>query len=80
VIALEQPFDVVQPLCRAFMEDSGAMQLAAPLVERMAIICEVDKLTPEILLQTLEENSRRLSALTGARHGGRFGRDDSKDP
>ncbi len=80
VIALEQPFDVVQPLYRAFIEDSGAMQLPAALVERMAIICEVDKLTPEILLQTLEEDNRGLSALSVARHGGGFERADSEDP
>jgi hypothetical protein len=77
VIALEQPFDVVQALYRAFTEDSAGLHLPPPLVERMAALCEVDKLTPQILLQTLEETSRKLSELSGTRHGAQFGRDDS---
>jgi hypothetical protein len=77
VIALEQPFDVVQGLCRAFAEDSAGVHLPSAFVERMAALCEVDKLTPEILLQTLEETSRKLSELSGTRHGAQFGREDS---
>jgi hypothetical protein len=78
VIAMEQPFDVVQALNRAFAEDSAGMHLPPPFVERMAMLCEVDKLTPEILLQTLEETSRKRSELSGTRHGAQFGREDAR--
>jgi hypothetical protein len=80
VIALEQPFDVVQPLYRAFLEDSGGMHVPASIVERMAVVCEVDKLTPEIVLQTLEESSRSLAKLSGAKHGAQFERSDPEGP
>src|SRR6266540_2598720 len=80
VIALQQPFEVVQPLYRAFLDDTGGMHVPGPIVERMAVVCEVDKLTPELALQTLEENSRKLAALSGARHGGHFARRDPGDP
>ena len=77
VIALEQPFEAVQALYRAFAGDSTGMHLPLPLVERMAALCEVDNLTPEVLLQTLEETSRRLSELSCTRHGAQFRREDS---
>jgi hypothetical protein len=69
VIALEQPFDVVQQLHRAFLDDSGAMYVPALLAERMAVICEVDKVTPEVVLQALETNSQKLAEMSAARHG-----------
>ena len=69
VIELEQPVEIVQTLDRAFMEHSQSMRLSPPIVERLAIVCEVDKLTPEILLQVLETNSRRLAEMSAARHG-----------
>jgi hypothetical protein len=69
VIALEQPFDVVQQLHRAFLEDSGAMYVPASQAERMAVMCEVDKVTPEVVLQTLETNSQKLAEISAARHG-----------
>jgi hypothetical protein len=80
VIALEQPFEVVQPLYWDFLESSRGMHVPASIVERMALICEVDELTPEIVLQSLEENSRQLDKLSGARHGGRLARTDPGDP
>jgi hypothetical protein len=54
------------------------MHLPATIVERMTAICEVDKLTPEILLQILEENSRALAQLSVDRHGGTFEGADSQ--
>jgi hypothetical protein len=69
VIALEQPFDVVHGLHRAFLEDTGAMYVPAPLVEQMATFCEVDRVTPEAVLQTLAANSQKLTELSAARHG-----------
>jgi hypothetical protein len=70
----------VQPLYRAFLEDSSAMQVPAPIVEKMAALCEVEKVTPEIVLETLEANARQLGELTGARHGGRFARNEPGNP
>jgi hypothetical protein len=78
VIELEQPFEVVQPLYRAFMEGSGGLYVPAPMAERMAIVCEVDKLTAEIVLEELESNSRKLAELSAARHGAQLSASDSR--
>ena len=78
VIALEQPFDVVQPLYRAFIEDSRAMHVPAAMVERIATACEVDQLTPEIVLQELEANSRKLAELSASRHGASLSKSESE--
>jgi hypothetical protein len=79
VIALEQPFEVVQSLYRAYLEDTAGMHVSTPLVERMAAMCEVDEVTPEIVVETLETNRRLLGKRT-ERLGGRFVRTDSDDP
>jgi len=73
VIALEQPFDVVQGIHRAFAEDSGTLYVPPAVAEKMAEICEVDQATPEIVLQVLASNSRRLAELSAAKHGARLG-------
>jgi hypothetical protein len=72
VIALEQPFEIVQTLYRAFTQDSGGMRVPEEIVQRIAAICEIDKVTPEIVVQVLEEQRRKLTELSALKHGARI--------
>jgi hypothetical protein len=72
VIELEQPFEVVQSLHRAFNQDSAGIHIPQEIAERIAAICELDTVTPEIVVQVLEEQRRKLAELSALRHGARI--------
>jgi hypothetical protein len=71
VIALRQPFDVVLPLQRAFAQESGSLILSPKIADRLAHICDMPKVTPEALVQALEQRDRTIDELSGRLHHAR---------
>src|SRR5258708_9132364 len=71
VIALRQPFEIVLPLQRAFAQESGSLILSPKIADRLAQICDVPKVTPEALVQALEQRDRTIDELSGRLHDAR---------
>jgi hypothetical protein len=71
VIALRQPFEVVLPLQRAFAQECGSLILSPKIADRLAQICDVPKVTPEALVQALEQRDRTIDELSGRLHDAR---------
>ncbi len=71
VIALRQPFDVVLPLQRAFAEESGGLIVSRTLADQLAHICDVPRITAEILLHALEQRDHKIDDLAARLHDAR---------
>jgi|SRR5579859_424585 len=71
VIALRQPFEVVLPLQRSFAQESGSLILSAKIADRLAQICDVPIVTPEALVEALQQRDRTIDELSGRLHNAR---------
>jgi hypothetical protein len=69
VIELRQPFEVVQRLQRAFLSDSGSLILPGTVVAELATTCDLQQVTPAVLLSTVEAMTRKIEELVGTMYG-----------